>query len=356
MIRILKGVLITVLVLAGILLISNVDKGVERYARDRIQVMVGPGTPLEAVVLKFKGTRVINEEKGIVGIPEDEAMFYVRKFEREHDVMFATQIPVPPQFKFSVYQSRLKKMIQNYTQGDLGSITYKTNPGREYPVLKSLGDLVARSFSYLLPGLALGLITGFLLALAAVWKPRLGQVLDGLHNLVLGMPDFFIVVLLQLLAIQVAKAVGHKVFVIYQFVDEVPFLIPMLAISILPAALIYGALRLSVEREWQESYIKTAAAKGLTRNAIILHHILRNTLEDLLTILPRAVSVSITSLVVAEVMTMIFGLGGYAVNPKINSVSSLPVTCAILALFALFMHWAISLLRKKMIVNTKEGV
>ncbi|ARU60607.1 hypothetical protein CBW65_05560 [Tumebacillus avium] len=114
-----KGVLITALVLAGILLISNVDKGVERYARDRIQVMVGPGTPLETVVQEFESARVIDEEKGIVGIPENETMFYVRKFEREHSVMFASQIPMPPEFKWSVYQSRLKKMIQNYTAGDL---------------------------------------------------------------------------------------------------------------------------------------------------------------------------------------------------------------------------------------------
>jgi oligopeptide transport system permease protein len=58
---------------------------------------------------------------------------------------------------------------------------------------------------------------------------------------------------------------------------------------------------------------------------------------------------------VAEVMTGIFGLGGYAINQDILSVTTLPVTCAILAVFAMLAHLGVALLRKKTTVETKEG-
>ena len=119
--------------------------------------------------------------------------------------------------------------------------------------------------------------------------------------------------------------------------------------------LIFGALRIAVAREWEEGYIKTAYAKGLSRTTVILWHMLRNTMADLLSVLPKAVSVAITSMVVAEVMCGIFGLGGYAINSSIYRVTSLPTTCAILAVFAIVCHLVIAVLRKRLVVDTKEG-
>jgi ABC-type nitrate/sulfonate/bicarbonate transport system permease component len=88
---------------------------------------------------------------------------------------------------------------------------------------------------------------------------------------------------------------------------------------------------------------------------VVVKHILRNTMPDLLTILPKVISVGITSLVVAEVMCGIFGLGGYAIHENLIKVTSLPATCAILACFAVLSHVVIALLRKRLVVQTKEG-
>jgi oligopeptide transport system permease protein len=66
------------------------------------------------------------------------------------------------------------------------------------------------------------------------------------------------------------------------------------------------------------------------------------------------VSVGVTSLVIAEVMTGVFGLGGYAINPRIQIVTSLPTTCVILALFVMAAHLIAALLRKQFVVGTKE--
>ncbi|HEU4964428.1 MAG TPA: ABC transporter permease subunit, partial [Bacilli bacterium] len=163
------------------------------------------------------------------------------------------------------------------------------------------------------------------------------------------------VVLLQMGAILIDRATGHPTVIVVQFGDDVPFLVPLLAISVLPATLIYGTLRLAVEREWTEGYIKTAASKGLARMPIFFTHILRNTMEDLLTILPRGVTVAVTSMAVAEVMCFIFGLGGYAISPSVVHVTTLTTTCGILAVITMLLHLVLALVRKRFVVNTSEG-
>jgi oligopeptide transport system permease protein len=358
--RIVKGMLVGVFILLGILLLSSVDKGFETFAQDRIVVNVTLFADMRAVVEKVPNTTVLNSPQGDqVGVPYGETEKYVQIFRTNPEVAYVGKVSVTPSFSWKKYRYEIGKQLQQYTQGSFGSLIYPSSrpidPPREYSINSQLGSMIERSMSYLVPGLLLGCVLGYGFSLLAVWKPRLGKWLDGAHAVLLGMPDFFIVVLLQMGAILVAKAAGHKVLTVMQFGDDTPFLIPFLAIVILPAALLYGALRIAVAREWEEGYIKTAYAKGLSRSKVIFVHILRNTMTDLLAILPRTVSVAVTSLVVAEVMCAIFGLGGYSISPKLKSVTALPATCAILAGVVMLTHLLSAVLRKRLVVDTKEG-
>jgi oligopeptide transport system permease protein len=355
--RTLKGLMIALFILVGIFLVSNLDKGMVTTAPDRLFVYTMPGYEWKDVVKQVPNTTVLDEKNRIVGVPEGQTDEYMLTFKRIRAVAQERNVPTDPSISLHLYFMELKKQLQQYLKGDMGTLKYKAafDPFHKYTINNQLPKMIGRSLAYLIPGVLFGIVVGYMLALVAVWKPRAGKVMDAVHAFLLGIPDFFLVILIQMLAIQLAKSAGHTVILIMQFGDHVPFLIPFLAISLLPSALIYGALRIAVAREWEEGYIKTAYAKGLSRTMVILVHILRNTMEDLLTILPRAFSTGISSLVVAEVMTGIFGLGGYAINQDILSVTTLPVTCAILAVFAMLAHLAVDLLRKKTTVQTKEG-
>lgn len=355
--RFCKGFLLIFFVLAVIFLVGHLDKGVETHEPDQLHVYPKFGQSLPDIVARVEGAKIVNEYENIVQIDPRRLTEFEDQFLADEQVLGIKRVAVVPEFTLRKYVSEVRRSIEGYTQGDFGGISYKVNDpknDRVYPITQHLGDMVKKSFTYLGAALLFGLVTGYLLALTAVWKPKLGRALDSLHTVLLGIPDFFIVVLLQFIAIQLAKAAGENVFLIMEFAGQTPFLIPFLAISILPAALIYGTLRLAVEREWEEGYVKTAYAKGLTRTSVILFHILRNTRADLFAILPRAVTVSITSLVVAEIMSGIFGLAGYALNPKLSAVSSLPLTCSLLAVIGLTAHFLLAALRRRIVVNTKE--
>lgn len=354
MVRILQGLLVAIGILAGILLISNLDKGIDVISKTEIQVVLLPGGTLQNVVDTFPGTQITDAEAGYVSVPAAKKTELERQIARHREVQLTLPVVTTPSFDFKRYTEAVKVQFNSYLDGDLGVIGYMSRP-KPLPITDSLPEMLKRSLSYLVPGLFLGIAVGFFAALLAVWKPRAGKFLDAGQGFLMSLPDFFVVVLLQFLAIAINKLAGSPVIIIMQFVKQTPLLIPMLAISILPAALVYGTLRIAFEREWEEGYIKTAYAKGLSRPSVIFVHMMRNTMEDFLTIIPRAVSVALTSLVVVEVMAGIFGLGGYAVNQSIAYVTSLATTCAILAGFSLLVQGLFAILRSRVVVSAKEG-
>lgn len=364
LIKFCKSILIAFCTVLGILLIANLGKGILIVEPDQLGLKLMPGRTVAEVAARYPEIKIVDQARNIVQIPSGTREQYRETFNLDCSKFYPAcyidrplSVPKAPSFSFSAYSQAVGGQIKGFFQGDFGAVIY--NAGRlgprEVPITDTLGKMVGRSLSYLIPGTLLGIALGYLLALCAVWRPWIGRGIDKLHGLLLGLPDFFIIVLIQMLAIQLAKQNGHKVINIMQFGSEVPLLIPMAAISLLPALLVYGTVRIAVKREWEEGYIKTAYSKGLSRTRVFIRHILRNTSEDLLTILPRTITAAITALVVAEVMTGTFGLGGYTSNSSILQVTSLPVTCAILACFALASNGLFQLLRKLIVVNTKEG-
>lgn len=344
-----------VAVLLGLFLLSNVNKGFVLKEPDQLHVELRPSVEWSQVLARHEGSRVLDTVQGLVKVPYGTASQEVKSWNQDPGVQIAMQIETSPHFSFKSMLYGLQQQLAQYAKGEFGGLSYNSSLEREYPVSTYLWDLCKRSLGYLIPGLLLGLLIGFGFALLGTWKPRVGRALDAVHSFLLGIPDFFLVVLLQFAAIGLVKLVGHKVFLIMQFASDIPFAIPMLSISILPGVLLYGVLRIALEREWAQTYVSTAYSKGLSRAKVLLVHILRNTAPDLIALLPRLIATAITSLVVVEVMCGIFGLGGYAINKDLFRVTSLTTTCAILALFVLLTRLASFLWHRKAVLRFEGG-
>ncbi|MFD2170586.1 ABC transporter permease subunit [Tumebacillus lipolyticus] len=357
LIRVIKPLLKLLLILLSIFLVSNLGFAFDALAHDRVKVTLLPGATGAEVVERNQGTRLISEEPDvIIGFPEEKESEYISLLQNDKQVDLTFRVYTLPRLNVDQYLVALKHCAEMYTSGTFGEISFRNGfVFKTVPITEHLSEMAFRSFSYLIPGLLVGVTSGIALALLAVWKPRIGRVLDISNRLLLSVPDFLMIVLIQYAAIAIDRRMNSTVIVVMQYQDQIPFLIPMLGISVLPGALIYGALRIAFEREWREGYIKTAYSKGLSRSLVISRHMFRNTVEDLLTILPRAVSVAIASMVVAEVMTMIFGIGGYPFAQSVTAVSSLATTCAILAIFTLLTNGLISYLRNRQVVQKRRG-
>ncbi|MNR14893.1 Binding-protein-dependent transport system inner membrane component [compost metagenome] len=98
----------------------------------------------------------------------------------------------------------------------------------------------------------------------------------------------------------------------------------------------------------------TALAKGLTRREVLFSHVLRNVMEDVLAILPRATTLALASMAVAEAICGIGGLGGFIILPIYQGVTSMSAICVVLGLVAMAFHVLYALLRKRFVVRTEE--
>ncbi|NOV02492.1 ABC transporter permease subunit [Paenibacillus planticolens] len=351
-----RWLLLGVFTLVCIFLLSNIRNAFLSTQPDQIRVTVGPDTSIQKVSEQLPGSRVLNEKTGLLAVPYGETWDYIGKTMTIKGIFRATGIPLErPVISWRYYAYSVKDQIQGFLHGDFGKFRNPFNR-KEVAVIEQLPIMLLRTCTYFIPGLLMAIVLSMLTAmLASMWR-RLGALLDGVHALLVGLPDFFLIVLIQLGAIYATKLLGHYVLLIVQVGDKTPFLIPFLTIALIPSVTIYGTMRVAIARELGQDYVITAQAKGLTRGEVLVAHVLRNVMLDLLSVLPKATTLALASMAVAEAICGISGLGGFIISPVMQSVSSMSVICISLALLAMAFHVLYALLRKKFIVRTGEAV
>ncbi|WP_442604389.1 ABC transporter permease subunit [Paenibacillus sp. KN14-4R] len=333
-----------------IFLLSNLQYGISSKPSERIQVFVDKRIidNFEDLVKLYPGVKVLDNEKGILGVTTENLISTVKKIQKVPGVVEINTLPGNPSYSFSKYFENISGMLSKYAKGDFGY--YYMPSGGKKPFLDILPSVLKNSASYFIPGFLLAIVGAICFSLIATMNRALGRVCDLIQRVLLTIPDFFINTLIILFAIFISQFTSKRLILIVQLNNEIPFFIPFMTIMIVPGVLIYGSLRLALQREMAEPYIRTAIAKGFSQQRIVITHAFRNVMEDLLTILPRATTVAIGSMIIAEVLCHISGIGGYLTR----SFTTLPLTCMILALFALILQGVYSLLRKMLVVSTKE--
>ncbi len=89
---------------------------------------------------------------------------------------------------------------------------------------------------------------------------------------------------------------------------------PVLALSALPAAYIARLTRASMLDVLRLDYVRTARAKGLSERAVVLRHMLRNALIPVLTVIGPLAALLVTGSFIVEQVFAIPGLGRTFVN------------------------------------------
>jgi oligopeptide transport system permease protein len=84
---------------------------------------------------------------------------------------------------------------------------------------------------------------------------------------------------------------------------------PVLALSALPAAYIARVTRASMLDVLQQDYVRTARAKGLRERSVVLRHMLRNALIPVLTVTGPIAAALVTGSFIVEWLFSIHGIG-----------------------------------------------
>ncbi|MCY9666486.1 ABC transporter permease subunit [Paenibacillus alginolyticus] len=318
-----------------------------------VKLYIWPTVTLEQLIAPYPEVRIKDKANNIVSVPFGRENEFVAMFKKTQGVSQALPVQVKPQFSLEAYMLENGKLISQYLQGDFGSVRFN-NSRVEKLITEQIKLMFPHSLLYIISALGLSVVLGITLSVIAALSSPAGRVLDGLQVIFLSIPDFALITLLQVLTITASKIWSHPLLQLYQLGSEKPIIIPLLTVSLLPTTLLYGTLRMAVERELSQNYIRTASAIGLSLLQIVMKHVLRNVWEDLLAALPKATTMAVASMVIAEVICNIMGVGGYMFYPDLTVQNAMPFTIMILIIVTLLLNGIYALLRKLLIPVVKE--
>lgn len=183
------------------------------------------------------------------------------------------------------------------------------------PVLQLIGERLPATLQLALAAITVALAIGIPVAIASAVKPNswLDRLLSGWSALALGVPTFWLGILLILLfAVELRwlpSASRHVAFWEAP-VDALSSLaLPALTLGTYVSGILARFLRASLIGEARADYVRTARAKGVPENRIVGLHIMRNALLPFVTIVGLMMANFIGGAVVTEAVFTYPGLG-----------------------------------------------
>jgi peptide/nickel transport system permease protein len=201
---------------------------------------------------------------------------------------------------------RYGRWLLGAMRGDLG-VSYRSGK----PIIKELGQRLPATLMLAGASLALAVSGGIPLGIAAaVWH---GSPLDGLSRLLapLGavVPSYILALLLILLfSVKLGwlPAIGYG--------SPKHLILPAIALAAGVSAQLMRLTRASLLEVLKQDYVRTARAKGMSEEVVIVVHALKNALLPVVTVLGISLGHLLSGAVIVETIFGWPGVGKYAVD------------------------------------------
>lgn len=183
------------------------------------------------------------------------------------------------------------------------------------PVLQLIGERLPATLQLALVAILVALVLGIPVAIASAVRPHswLDRLLSGWSALALGVPTFWLGILLILLfAVELHWLPSASRHVpLWQSPGEAlrSLALPAITLGTYVSGILARFLRASLIGEARADYVRTARAKGVPENRIVGLHIMRNALLPFVTIVGLMMANFIGGAVVTEAVFTYPGLG-----------------------------------------------
>lgn len=198
---------------------------------------------------------------------------------------------------------QLGAYLLNLVKGDLGVSYISRNPVLPEVLSRYPTTMILASFSVLwmvIIGVPVGIIS------ATKQYSIFDKVSMGTSLIGVSMPTFWTGMLLVLWF-----ALGLRLFPSGGWYGPIYWVLPSFSIGFHTAAIIARMTRSSILEVIRQDYVRTARAKGQSENKVILHHVLRNALLPVVTLVGIQLGFQMAGAMVTETVFSIPGLGTY---------------------------------------------
>lgn len=239
--------------------------------------------------------------------------------------------------------ARYWNWLVSFVQGDFGfSRTYRV------PVMDLIGPRFFNTFLLSTASLGLSLVIGVTVGVFAGLNP--GGRFDSFANLAayagISTPSFWLAIVLiivfsvnfPILPAGGTTTVGVEMSGLESFFDRIKHLIlPVLSLTALQAGVFVRYARSSMIEAMGHDFIRTAKAKGMSRNVVIWRHGFRNALIPLLTVVALSMSSLFSGAVLTETVFAYQGVGSLIYKSIIESDFNVAMVSFLVSIFMVLM-------------------
>src|SRR5690625_2007991 len=170
-------------------------------------------------------------------------------------------------FTIVIYKENINEFIQ-YFKNEKG---FGTTSG-DVPLTAHMVGFLKRSIKIIIPAFMLSLTIGTALGVLMFYirNKKRGRVLSFVLWVFDSVPDFFLFIAIQFL-LTLAMKQGFPKFNLYSSDDWYSFIIPCISLTVFPFFHMVKLTATTMEIEVGEEYVRTALAKGMTKQRVLVH-------------------------------------------------------------------------------------
>jgi len=234
-----------------------------------------------------------------------------------------------------------------------GDSFYYIQGDRTRFILSDIGSYFLGSFFYLFAAGMAVLILAFVLGIW-LWRGT-----ERYLNKVIGflgiMPDFVLILLMQLAVTFIYQSSGIKTVKVASFSSDDPAVfLPLLSLIIIPLLYVIKTLNEETKDVLTQDYILTGIAKGLSRKQIYLYHVTTNVTPFFKADLHKILSIMISNLFIVEYLFNIHGMT--AMLFVTQTTFGYQYNLVIFGLFGLFLLYGLMFLLFSGVIRLVERV
>lgn len=204
--------------------------------------------------------------------------------------------------------------LKEIASGNLGQSIFL-----QRPVLQAIGERAEPTFFLALFSILIASLIGIPCGIAsAVWRgQKADQTVSGMAMLAASIPSFWLgLIFIQFFAVRLGwfpvagygdpgAGLGQRLY---------HLILPATVLGIVNSALITRFTRASMLDVLSEDYVRTARAKGLPENRIVLRHALGNALVPIITVVGLTAALLVGGAIITETVFGLPGIGNLVVS------------------------------------------
>lgn len=219
--------------------------------------------------------------------------------------------------------------------------------GFEYSIFTNFWDFYLYSAYIFLAALFFSMMIGIVIAYLTTLLPKkINLFTIKMASLLESLPDLFIIIVIQFSVLFYFKQTGIQLFSTIATAQNRSYLLPVVALTLIPALMIYKVVLFLVNEEMEKSYIQLARGIGFDKTQLFFTYVLRNITPSIVLQSKSVIIILLSSMVIFEKLFNINGIFTFIISYPEPEIIAFSLILIYLPIFIVYTFLIESIYRK----------